>query len=61
MVGIGTPRDVARESRPKCENLKLVPEDIARKSEEIVRAQSGSNRFASQVQFFYSSDKIKGV
>ena len=52
MVGIGTPRDVARESRPKCENLKIVPEDVARKSEEIVRAQSGSNRFASQVECF---------
>lgn len=46
---MGTGRDVARESNPMCNVLNEIPEDIARRSEEIVRAQSGSNRFASQV------------
>lgn len=48
MVGMGTGRDVVRESHPHCENLKPVPEEKVLLSEGIVRSQAGTNRFASQ-------------
>jgi len=48
MTGIGTPRDVCRESKVQSQNLQEVPEEKARLSDGIVPLQSGTNKLASQ-------------
>jgi hypothetical protein len=48
MIGFGTGRDVARESKTKHECLADLPEEKVLLSEGIVRLQSGTNRYDSQ-------------